>query len=156
MFNVPSVTFPPPPEPTDTGPPSIYLICDQEDLEQVMDLEDLLFDAGFDVTLPVFDGEEAQIRLEHEESLKHCDAPLIYYGSGNEIWVRSMVRDLQKIAGYGREKPFLAKGVVLAGTVDRRKERFRLQQGQVMNCLNGFEATLIQPFIDAIKQGGTH
>ena len=64
----------------------------------------------FEVILPVFEGDEAQVRQEHEANLTDCDAALIYYGAGNELWLRSKLRELQKIAGYGRTKPMLATG----------------------------------------------
>jgi hypothetical protein len=80
----------------------IYLISDRRDAENTRPLEDFLFGRQYEVILPVFDGDEAQVRQEHEVNLTECDAALIYYGAGNELWLRSKLRELQKIAGYGR------------------------------------------------------
>ena len=86
-----------------------------------MPLEDFLFERRFEVILPVFDGDEAQVRQEHEANLDDCDAALIYYGAGNELWLRSKLRELQKIAGYGRTKPMLAKARVRRPARRRRR-----------------------------------
>ena len=64
--------------------------------------------------LPVFEGDEAQVRQDHEANLAECDAVLIYYGAANELWLRSKLRELQKIAGYGRSKPIVIKAVYIA------------------------------------------
>ena len=63
-----------------SAPPLVYLVCDQRDLDNIGELEDMLFNEGYDVIVPIFDGEESQIRLDHHENLKTCDAALIYYG----------------------------------------------------------------------------
>jgi len=31
--------------------------------------------------MPIFDGDEAEMREVHEENLKSCDGALIYYGN---------------------------------------------------------------------------
>jgi hypothetical protein len=122
-----------PPVPIDKGAalePSakikrIYLICDQRDLEHTRPLEDFLFERKYEVTVPVFNGDEAQVRLDHEANLTECDAALVYYGAGNELWLRSQLRELLKIVGKGRTKPMLAKGVYVAPPVTPEKARFR-------------------------------
>ncbi|MEY4930291.1 MAG: hypothetical protein RI909_1015 [Bacteroidota bacterium] len=123
-----------------TGSGIIYLICDRLDLDEIKPLEDFLFDHGCEVMLPLFDGEESQIREDHTENLKMCDAAIIFYGNANEIWLRSKTRDFLKINGYGREKPLKVKSVYLAGKPDASKERFRSQDVEVINGMNDFPA----------------
>jgi hypothetical protein len=110
----------------------IYLICDRRDAENTRPLEDLLFSRQFEVILPVFDGDETQVRQEHEANLTDCDGALIYYGAGNELWLRSKLRELQKIAGYGRTTPMLAKGVYVAPPATPEKARFRTLEAIVI------------------------
>jgi len=52
----------------------IYLISDRRDEGAPAAVSDYLYDQGFEVILPVFEGEEAQIRKDHEENLSLCDA----------------------------------------------------------------------------------
>jgi hypothetical protein len=121
-----------------TGSGIVYLICDRLDLDEIKPLEDFLFDHGCEVMLPLFDGEESQIREDHIENLKMCDTAIIFYGNANEIWLRSKTRDFLKINGYGREKPLKVKSVYLAGKPDASKERFRSQDVEVINGMNDF------------------
>jgi hypothetical protein len=136
---------------TDTGgPKQIYLICDQADLENIHPVEDFLFNKGFEVILPAFEGDQTELRLDHQENLKNCDAVLIYYGAGNELWLRSKTRDLLKIAGYGRKKPLNVKSVVLASPFNSQKERFRSHEVKVIS-LAGNDLSALEEFVKEIK-----
>ncbi|MES2328682.1 MAG: hypothetical protein V4539_03700 [Bacteroidota bacterium] len=116
-----------------SGSRIIYLICDMLDLDEIKPLEDFLFDNGCEVMLPIFEGEESQIREDHIENLKMCDAAIIFFGNANEIWLRSKTRDFLKISGYGREKPLKVKAIYLAGATSMAKERFRSNEAEVIN-----------------------
>ena len=153
---------PKPPEPGREPAPSageesdgalkrIYLICDQRDLEETRPLEDILFDQQFEVTVPVFDGDAAQVRHDHEESLIACDAALVYYGAGSELWLRSKLRELQKIAGYGRSKPMLAKAVYIAPPDTPDKRRFRTHEALVINPGDGPTLGVLEPFLIKLR-----
>jgi hypothetical protein len=124
----------------------IYLISDRRDAENTRPLEDFLFGRQYEVILPVFDGDEAQVRQEHEANLTDCDAALIYYGAGNELWLRSKLRELQKIAGYGRTKPMLAKAVYVAAPATPEKVRFRTLEAMISGS-EGPTAAALDPFL---------
>jgi len=130
---------------------SVYLICDQRDLNDAQPLADFLFDQ-FEVTLPVFEGDEAQVRHDHEANLTECDAALIYYGAGNELWLRGKLRELQKIAGYGRSKPILAKAVYIAPPDTSDKQRFRTHDALVINSGGAFTPSALEPFVSRMRQ----
>lgn len=138
--------------PIDTGGPRlIYFICDQRDLDETRGIEDCLFDAGHEVMLPVFEGEEAQLRKEHEENLRMCDAVILYYGNANELWLRSMTRDLLRLPALERTKPLLAKLAYLAGPPTPQKERFRSNELTVVNGINGFNTQILNDFIEKLR-----
>jgi hypothetical protein len=128
------------------GPRQVYLVCDRRDLDQIGALEDSLYDSEFDVILPAFEGEEAELMRDHRESLKSCDAVLIYYGAGNDLWMRSITRDLTKITGYGRTRPLLVKAVYLAPPVTPPKEHCRYHELLIINGMQGFSPPLLEPF----------
>ncbi len=134
-----------------SGPALIYLICDNRDLDSIADLEDLLYDSGYDVIVPAFEGEEAALMEDHKENLKTCDAVLIYFGHGNDLWLRSVTRDLSKAAGYGRTKPLDKKAVYLAPPDSRSKERFRSHGFIVLNGMDGFAPEILDPFMESLK-----
>jgi hypothetical protein len=139
------------PSPDGGGVQRVYLICDQRDVEATQPLVDVLF-KNFEVTLPVFDGDESQVRREHEANLAECDAVMVYYGAGNELWLRSKLRELQKIAGYGRTKPMLAKAVYIAPPDAPEKQRFRTHDALVIKPDAAFTASLLEPFVGQLTQ----
>ncbi len=129
----------------------VYLICEQRDLDDIMPVEDLLTDSGFEILLPFFDGDNAQLRQVHLENLKICDAVLIYYGNGNYRWVSSMKSDLLRLPAFGRTKPLLGKTIYIAGPSDPDKEKFRSNDAEVVRGGDGFKAEQLQAFIQRLK-----
>lgn len=141
-----------PRSPANGGPTRIYLICDQRDLDDVAPLEDYLFDQGFEVMEPLFEGDEAEVSVEHRESLRICDAVLIYYGHASEVWLRGKLRDLRKAPGYGRTTPIGATTIYVAGPQDSRKARLRTREVDVViRSFNGFSPKVLAPFLASIE-----
>jgi hypothetical protein len=116
----------------------VYLIHDLLDADQVGPLESFLYDSGFEVMVPLFHGEESDIRNDHIENLKICDAAIVYYGKANELWLRSKMRDFLKISGYGRENPIAVKAIYLGAPHTPAKEQFRSIGTDVINGLLEF------------------
>jgi len=131
----------------------IYLICDQRDQEAISPLADALFERGFEVITPVFEGDEAEVREDHEENLRLCDAVLMYYGAGNELWLRRKLREVQKSAGLGRERPISAKGIWVAPPDTAQKQRLRTREAVVMNQQERFSAGPLGPFLSTLGEG---
>lgn len=121
-----------------TGTKIVYLICDLLDLEEIRPLEDFLFDRGYEVVIPIFEGDESEIREDHIENLKTCQAAIIFFCNANELWLRSKMRDFMKINGYGRAKPLALKAVYVAPPDSMAKQRFRTLDAEVIHALDGF------------------
>ncbi len=130
----------------------IYLICDQRDLDATPSLEDHLFDLGYEVVLPVFEGDEAQVREEHEETLCTCDATVVYYGAGNELWLRRKLREIQRSPGLGRSVPLAAEAIYVAPPESPRKARLRTRQAMVIQGGTVFEAERLEPFLSRLRE----
>ncbi len=143
---------PGPAEEVDKGPPLVYLVCDRLDMDNITELEDFLYDSGCEVMIPAFEGEEDDLIADHRENLKSCDAVVIYYGEGNDLWMRSITRDLTKIAGYGRTRPLELKVVFLAAPGSKQKERFRSHGTIVIDGINGFSPELMGPFTGKLRK----
>ncbi|HEY7337573.1 MAG TPA: toll/interleukin-1 receptor domain-containing protein [Bryobacteraceae bacterium] len=151
---------PPPKAPkiaaNDAKPPAalarIYLVFDQRDQDAVQPWAEHLFNQGLEVLQSGFDGTETDIREYHEENLRICDAVLIHYGAGNEIWLRKQLREVQKAPGYGRAQPMRAVAVALAPPKTAQKQYFRTHEAMVLAQLDGFEAGALRPFVDLLKK----
>ncbi len=132
-------------------PAQVYLIYDQRDVGVTSPWADLLFDRGFEVLHPVFEGDEREVREYHEENLRACDGALIFYGAANELWVRRKLRELQKSAGYGRIKPIRAVAISLLAPMTEEKERFRTHEAIVIPQLGGVAPDPLLPFITQLQ-----
>lgn len=132
----------------------LYLIADERDLGRVDPWAEALFHEGLEVVRPIYDGDERDIREYHEENLASCDAVLIFYGSGNELWVRRKLREIQKAAGYGRTKPQPQVGICLVAPRTPEKERLRTHEASVVCQWDGVVLDDLRPFAAAIRAGG--
>jgi hypothetical protein len=133
------------------GPQRIYLINDIQDQENVFPLSNYLFDQGFEVIPSTIDGDEVQARSDHRESLRICDAILIYYGAASEAWLRTKLFDLRKLAGYGRTQTLLAKAIVIGTPTTAAKERFRTLEATVIKQEGDFTSEMLVPFTQQIS-----
>jgi len=129
----------------------LYLIYDQRDSNEASPWADFLFEHGFEVIHPVFEGDEAEVREYHEENLRSCDGALILYGSASECWLRRKLRELQKSAGYGRAKARPTVGIALIPPHTVEKERFRTHEAIIIPQLASFSPDSLQPFISRLR-----
>jgi serine/threonine protein kinase len=135
------------------GPPKLYLICDAKDEPKVEALEDYLFDQGLEVSLPGFDGADADAAALHQDNLRTCDAALVYYATAPKAWVEIKLRELLKAAGYERERPITVQAVYIAPPYDHRKDRFRSHQASVIRQTDEFApSTELDAFVKQIKE----
>jgi len=122
----------------------VYLIHDLLDIDEIKIVENYLFECGLEVLVPLFEGDESDIRNDHIENLKICDAAIIYYGKANELWLRSKMRDFLKISGYGRENPIAVKAIYLGSPNTPAKDQFRSQGTDVINGLSEFPTASLE------------
>ena len=132
----------------------IYLICEARDFQAVEPLRACLFDSQVSVDLPLREGDQQEIRLEHEATLQECDGVLIYYGAGSEGWLREKIRDLRKSRGLGRSKPFAPQGIYLAPELTESKQSYVNPEFLVMKNFGAFSRGDLRPFLDRIEGAG--
>jgi hypothetical protein len=135
------------PELVRTETPLVYLICDQLDSGDVVPIVDYLFDQNLEVRLPLFEGDSEEVRTEHYEVLKECDGVLVYWGKASEAWLRSVLRDLNKVFGLGRAEPFKAASLYLVGLQDAHKEAFRTHQVSIIRANGEFDPAIVGSFV---------
>jgi len=125
----------------------VYLIFDKQDKDAATPLEDFLQRQNYDVLLSF--KENAQVR--HTENLKTCDAVLVVYGSQSRMEYR--LTELRKFEVARGDKPFLAKGIYVAGPETADKQKFTTDQALVMKGFGEFAPDSLKPFLE--KVGGT-
>ncbi len=96
---------------------------------------------------PCADGDETELREEHEENLRLCDGFLIYFGEGNERWLSKNLGDLKKARGLGREKPILAKAIYVAPPGGPAKARYRTLEAVVIQGGEAFAPAQLDAFL---------
>ena len=136
---------------------SIYIICDQSDREQkiVNPLKKALIKEGYCVTLTAFNGDEDALKEDCSENLKSCDIIIIFYGLGDEPWKNAKERELKKIKGYGRNKPFLGKAIYLSSPDEYEdKEDYTSRDLFVIDGLNNkLPEEAIKDFLINVENG---
>ena len=125
---------------------TVYVVCTEEDYDATVDVEKQLFDAGFNVRLPLTSGSEAQVKDEHDASIQESSAVLIYCGSASEAWVRGQLRALN-----GLGKP--------VGLYHGPPEvKFKLRRGwqgvTVMQHFGAFKPSVLDPFLQKLAAAG--
>jgi len=133
----------------------VYLIHDNRDADEVKPIDDYLYDQGFEVIRSLNEGDESLVSQYHRENLLQCDATLIYYGQGSELWLRSKLWDLQKAPGWGRTRPMKTKAVYISAPANSSKQTFRTREVPlVIQNFGQFSEITLQPFIQALRNGG--
>ena len=78
---------------------------------------------------------------------------MIFYGSGNELWLRRKLREVQKSAGYGRTKPNRAMAICLVAPKTPEKEQFNTHEAALVAQWDGLTPEAWQPFLSRVKGG---
>lgn len=84
---------------------NIYLICTENDRKATVPLRKHLKAKGYSVSLPAFKGDAAEVRSVNQHLLTHCDKVIIFYGSGDEAWKRSIDTELRKLPAHLQGQP---------------------------------------------------
>jgi hypothetical protein len=132
----------------------VYLICENRDREFVRPIKQYLFKERFEV-ITWLEGDAGAERLTeyHRKNLRECDAALIYFGSGDEPWVRKNLEDLEKAYGYGREDDWTASAVFVGQPPNEQKEDFLTHMvPYVIHNLSGFNPEDLRDFVEAVRE----
>ncbi len=135
----------------------VYLICENRDRSLVRPLKEYLFKQNLEV-ITWLDGDTAATLMDyHHKNLRECDAALVYFGNGDEPWVRKNLEDLEKAYGYGREQDWTASAVYVGAPQSDQKEDFLTHLvPYVIRNYESFDPTDLQDFVTAVhsSEGG--
>lgn len=145
---------PPQPQPLPVSEGSrLYLICDPRDSADVAPIQEALYQRGVQVDLPLWEGDQTEIRQDHEATLQDCDGVLIYYGAASAAWVREKIRDLRHVRGLGRTRPFSIQGIYVGAQETEAKKLYTNPEFIVVRNFAEFSPASLQPFFDKLQGG---
>jgi hypothetical protein len=143
------------PAPTSGGPAArIYLVCSADDGAAVEPLQAHLYSLGFDVVLPLFEGDETQLRELNDTELRDCDGLLVYYGAGSELWLRQKLAELRRLPALGRRTPPRATAICMAPPATAAKQRLLTREAPLIAMTTGFAPEQLQAFLAAMQEQG--
>ena len=129
----------------------IYLICIEADRKATVPVRKFLQAAGFDVRLPVFEGDAAAIREANQRLLRKADSVLLFYGAGDEAWKRTIDSELRKIAAYRDGEPLRARRTYVAEPKTGHKEdMIDMEEPDMILGLEGFREDAMTGFVEAM------
>ena len=135
----------------------VYLICENRDRNPVRPIKEYLFKQNLEV-ITWFDGDGTFTLMDyHRKNLRECDAALVYFGYGDEPWVRKNLEDLEKAYGYGREHDWCASAVYVAAPPNDQKEDFLTHLvPYVIRNFSSFDPNDLRDFVTAVRasEGG--
>jgi hypothetical protein len=130
----------------------VYLICENRDRALVRPIKEYLFKQNIEV-ITWLDGETGRTLMDyHHKNLRECDAALVYFGNGDEPWVRKNLEDLEKAYGYGREHDWAASAVYVGAPPNDQKEDFLTHLvPYVIRNYQSFDPNDLRDFVTAVQ-----
>ena len=130
----------------------VYLICENQDRGLIRPIKQYLFQQDLEVITWLDGGGTDTLMDYHRKNLKECDAALVYFGSGDEPWVRKNLEDLEKAYGYGHEADWLANAVYVGAPANEQKEDFLTHLvPYVIRNFSSFDSNDLRDFVSAVK-----
>jgi hypothetical protein len=130
----------------------VYLICENRDRSFIRPIKEYLFKQNIEV-ITWLDGETGRTLMDyHHKNLRECDAALVYFGNGDEPWVRKNLEDLEKAYGYGRENDWAASAVYVGAPPNDQKEDFLTHLvPYVIRNFQSFDPNDLADFVTALR-----
>ena len=130
----------------------VYLICENRDRSFIRPIKEYLFKQNIEV-ITWLDGESGRTLMDyHHKNLRECDAALVYFGNGDEPWVRKNLEDLEKAYGYGREHDWAASAVYVGAPPNDQKEDFLTHLvPYVIRNYQSFDPNDLRDFVTAVQ-----
>lgn len=130
---------------------TVYIIHERFESSRCKEIQGFLEENGYKVINSNFNGKPDEIRNKHNDNLRKCDATLIYYGKGNEGWIKAKQNDLLKSLGLGREKPIGPQAIIIDDE-SRIAESLGIDKGSLIFQSKRFKSNAMEPFLAKLKE----
>ena len=135
----------------------VYLICENRDRSFIRPIKEHLFNQKIEVITWLDDESAGKLMDYHHKNLRDCDAALVYFGNGDEPWVRKNLEDLEKAFGYGRDHDWCASAVYVGAPPNDQKEDFLTHMvPYIIRNYASFDPNDLRDFVTAVQsvEGG--
>jgi hypothetical protein len=131
--------------------PIVYIVCVEEDVDELMPLVELLQAKGLEVEFPVFEGNATEVREANERLASSCDAVLLFWGAGSGAWRAQQESELKRVQALRRGRPLRALFTYLSGPPAKDKKFLLLKKRpDLIDALGGLQENALDPFLGAI------
>jgi len=130
---------------------NIYVIVDAVDIGKCQPIVNYLKKSGYDVLLPMFEGDIMEVRSKHRANLNACDSCLIFSDLVSEQWIKSKVLDILKAPGFGRKKNMNGKAIYITNDKPVDQEYYERYHFSVVRNTSGvFDEDTLYPFLKTL------
>lgn len=138
------------------GPQVVHVLLSEADRAASVPLLKLLRAQGLQVTIPVFVGDAAALREANTQLLSGCDAVMLFYGAGDEVWKFHQQSELRKQAAARSSARRSPEWTCLAqpSTADKQLLQ-QLEEPMLIDALAGWSVAMLQSLLAALKPSRT-
>ncbi len=139
---------PPSPAAAATGKLVVHVLMNEADRVVAVPLIKLLRAADTEVTLPVFVGAAAELREANTQLATGCDALILFYGAGDEVWKFHQHSELRKLASAAGGALRGSEWLCLAPPASADKSLLQaLGEPKLIDALGGWSQVALQPLL---------
>jgi hypothetical protein len=138
-----------------SAPRLLYVICDERDVKATVPIRKFLRKSGYDIEIPVFEGNATRVRKENQQLLDRCEGVILFYGAGEELWKRTMDGELKKLKGRRGGHSFVPVLVYLADPwTSAKQDLLDMESPAVIDGRGDDSETALNSFLRSIMQLG--
>jgi len=131
---------------SDAAAQIVHVQMSEADRSAAVPLIKLLRAHGLQTTTPVFSGDAAELREANTQLIESCDALLLLYGAGDEVWKFHQLNELRKRgASAGRARTRADWICVAAPATDDKRLLQSLAEPNLIDASAGFTEAALQP-----------
>ena len=137
--------------PAPAGQQVVHVLMSEADRAASVPLLRLLRAQGLVVTIPVFVGDAGALREANAQLLSGCDALILFYGAGDEVWKFHQQSELHKHGAAGSAGRRRSEWTCLAppSTADKQMLQ-QLEEPNLIDALAGWPSAALQPLLAAL------
>lgn len=130
----------------------VYLVCTEQDRKATIPLRKYCRRNGLSVSLPAFKGDAAEVRAINQHLLASADVIMIYYGTGDDAWKRSIDTEIRKLRGYHTQVKSVQCFTYLATPATCDKEDLvDMDEPDIISALDGYDEQMLDAWLQSIE-----